>query len=176
MAVPWLPRDWYIVYARYSGTRMHSPRPDSRPLHDRYTTVTRPLHDRYTTVARPLRDRYIPIRPHPARLSPLALETVCAVAVACGSAHSAALVAGGFVLAWGDNTSGQCGAGGPTVGRASYSLAATLVDGVTIRMERSGCNDQNGTVGMSRSGWNGGSRLVLACRYSGRWRVGERRT
>ncbi|KAL1495793.1 hypothetical protein AB1Y20_016654 [Prymnesium parvum] len=49
------------------------------------------------------------------RLSPLANETVPALAVACGANHSAALVEGGVVFAWGDNSSGQCGSGGATV-------------------------------------------------------------
>ena len=39
-----------------------------------------------------------------------------AVAVACGAAHSAAVLAGGALLLWGDNSGGQCG-GGAALGR-----------------------------------------------------------
>ena len=48
------------------------------------------------------------------------------VAVACGEAHSACLAAGGEAHAWGDNSTGQCGAGGGLLGGPSTVLGALV--------------------------------------------------
>ena len=84
--------------------------------------------------------------------APLALGAA-AVGVACGGAHSAALLAGGALLLWGDNARGQCGVGAgaaplgrlvPVPERASVLEATEVVvgvqccDGATLALLRSG--------------------------------------
>ena len=53
------------------------------------------------------------------------------VSIACGEAHSACLLSNGQVFAWGDNSTGQCGAGGDLVnGGLGGSAVAALLQAV----------------------------------------------
>ena len=45
--------------------------------------------------------------------------------MACGAAHSAAVLASGVLLLWGDNSRGQCGGGGAAGAAALGRLVAT---------------------------------------------------